>query len=257
MSQIPQYDPPRLTEFGADLNSRVKGFFNFWKTYNEYNFKYINVLRNIIESGGNLGPFQYIASAGVITPLQAVQPVTGTVTIQTINAPAGFNQVSLLATDGFLLGVLGNIASAATVPAGAMVEIRLNLKNNLWYPQASSPGTVVTPPTAIYVPSGYIPAITLGQILLLHPVTDAFTIATNAVGSQGYCVTAPTLLATCSMRKNGTQFGTMQFAAAANVATFTVASPVAFAPGDVYSVIAPSPRDATFADLAFATRGVR
>lgn len=154
MSQIPQYDPPRLTEFGADLNSRVKGFFNFWKTYNEYNFKYINVLRNIIESGGNLGPFQYVASATTIKPLQNVQPITGSVTIQNISTPADFKHVTLLSIDGFTLGTAGNIAAAVTVAAGDSVECHLNMKDSKWYPNAAAGTSGATGPTGPTGPAG-------------------------------------------------------------------------------------------------------
>jgi hypothetical protein len=62
---------------------------------------------------------------------------------------------------------------------------------------------------------------------------------------------------TFSLRKNGTQFATMQFSSGASTATFTAASDTDFAAGDVLTVIAPNPADSTLADIGFALAGVR
>jgi Putative phage tail protein len=74
-------------------------------------------------------------------------------------------------------------------------------------------------------------------------------------GSQGAAATAATATTTFSIRRNGTQIGTMTFASAANTATFAMASATTFNPGDVLAIVAPATPDATLADLAWTIMG--
>ena len=68
---------------------------------------------------------------------------------------------------------------------------------------------------------------------------------------------AATATTAFTLKKNGVDFGTMQFAASANLATFTGTSDTDFAPGDVLTVIAPNPADSTLADIGFSLAGLR
>lgn len=74
-------------------------------------------------------------------------------------------------------------------------------------------------------------------------------------GSAGSAGTAATASATFKIEKNGTQVGTMVFAASATAATFTMASATSFAAGDVLLILAPNPADATLANLAWTLSG--
>jgi len=67
---------------------------------------------------------------------------------------------------------------------------------------------------------------------------------------------AATASATFTMLKNGISFGTINFAAAANTATFTVAADTTFDVGDRLTITAPSPADATLADVFMTLRAL-
>ena len=56
------------------------------------------------------------------------------------------------------------------------------------------------------------------------------------------------------MLKNGISFGTFNFAAATSNATFTVATDTTFDVGDRLTITAPSPGDATLADVFVTLR---
>lgn len=74
-------------------------------------------------------------------------------------------------------------------------------------------------------------------------------------GSTGSAGTAATASATFTIEKNGTSVGTMVFAASATVVSFTMASATGFAAGDVLTILAPSPADATLANIAWTLVG--
>src|ERR1700733_11185787 len=56
--------------------------------------------------------------------------------------------------------------------------------------------------------------------LVIVPLDQAVTFSNLMGASQGYLASAPTSTITLTINQNGTQIGTMVFAAAANVATF-------------------------------------
>lgn len=60
-----------------------------------------------------------------------------------------------------------------------------------------------------------------------------------------------------SLKKNGVQFATATFASANKLAIFACATDTAFAAGDVLTVIAPNPRDATLSNIALTIVGFR
>jgi hypothetical protein len=96
-----------------------------------------------------------------------------------------------------------------------------------------------------------------GATLLQLVAPRAFTLPAGLTGSQGYAGTAPTAVADLDLRKNGASIGTITFAAAANTATFSFASEVAFAAGDRLTVIAPGTQDASLADISITFKGTR
>ncbi|MGE4486378.1 MAG: hypothetical protein AB7C95_00960 [Synergistaceae bacterium] len=88
-------------------------------------------------------------------------------------------------------------------------------------------------------------------LVFQHVAGRAFDVpATAENNSQGYALTATTASASFTLTKNGISFGTMDFAAAGQVATFTVATATSFAVGDVLGIVAPSSQDATLADIS-------
>jgi hypothetical protein len=81
------------------------------------------------------------------------------------------------------------------------------------------------------------------------------TFPAGLAGSYGIGQTAATNSTSYSIQRNGTPVGTMNFAAAATVATFTMASATAFSAGDLLTVVAPASPDPSLAGLAWTLVG--
>jgi hypothetical protein len=81
-------------------------------------------------------------------------------------------------------------------------------------------------------------------------VARAFSIPSGGTLSQGSAGKAAGSAYSFSLNKNGVSFGTVNFAASATTATFTVASATSFAAGDVISIVAAASPDVSIADIA-------
>lgn len=106
---------------------------------------------------------------------------------------------------------------------------------------------------ALFVPGQ--PAATALVFRFVFPRAVSFP--TNLAGSLGLAVTAPTGAAAFTVRRNGTNVGSIDFAAGQTTAAFTLAGGAAFAAGDVLELVAPSPQDGTLADLSITLLGTR
>lgn len=87
-------------------------------------------------------------------------------------------------------------------------------------------------------------------------ISEPSTLFAGMAGSYAKVVTAAAASTVFSIQKNGVQVGTLSFAIAATSGTFTLASDVSFAAGDVLSIVAPT-RDATLAGLHLTIRLLR
>jgi len=76
-------------------------------------------------------------------------------------------------------------------------------------------------------------------------------------GSQGAAGTAATATTTYNIQKNGSNIGTMVFAASATSASFTMASATSFTVGDVLTIVAPASPDATLASVFWSLSGTK
>jgi hypothetical protein len=120
---------------------------------------------------------------------------------------------------------------------------------------AVTPATIASEPFDI---AGYIPGLPGdGAVILRFVASRALQVPAALANSQGLVGTAPTAPADFSLRKNGVQFGLASFAAAATTCTFTAATATDFVAGDLLSIVAPSPQDATLAELAITLASVR
>jgi hypothetical protein len=81
--------------------------------------------------------------------------------------------------------------------------------------------------------------------------------ATILTGSIFKAITAATASATFTLKKNGSSIGTIVFAASSGTGTITFSAAVTFAAGDVITIEAPTPQDATLSDLSFNFLGNR
>lgn len=117
---IPPYQPPS-SDFGSvrsfqELRDRALSWIARYVQYTNDYFQ-VSLLPPLNADFYNFGPD--IASAGVVNPQNYIQMVTGSVAINTINAPIGFaGTVILYARDGFSLTAADNVTPATTVAAG-------------------------------------------------------------------------------------------------------------------------------------------
>lgn len=85
----------------------------------------------------------------------------------------------------------------------------------------------------------------------------AVTIPAGMSGSRAVARVAATAETIFNVRKNGSNFGTITFAAAGTVGTVAAALATAFVAGDVIDVVAPASPDDTLADIAIMLCGSR
>ena len=78
----------------------------------------------------------------------------------------------------------------------------------------------------------------------------AFSLPQNLTGSIAKAGTAATASTVFAIKKNGTQIGTMTFAASGSTASFSFASAVSVAIGDIIDMVAPATQDATLSDIS-------
>jgi hypothetical protein len=91
-------------------------------------------------------------------------------------------------------------------------------------------------------------------MLVVIPLDQAITYAAALAPSQGYLETATTAALVITFYANGTSFGTMTFAAGAQVATFSGGS-VSYPVGTVITAVTPATIDATASNLGFTLSG--
>ena len=132
----------------------------------------------------------------------------------------------------------GGLQSLASVPAYTYM-----VKGNGQAPSTVVSGSYTGKPTANLVLQNYVFAASA-------------TLPAGLSGSRGTAAIAATAMTTFNLQKNGTNVGTMVFAASTTTATFTMSSATFFSAGDVLTVVAPATPDATLANLAWTILGI-
>jgi len=94
------------------------------------------------------------------------------------------------------------------------------------------------------------------ETLLRLPMVRAVSFPADMTESKMIAATAATASTVFSIKKNGTQFATATFGVGGTVATFS-GSLTALAIGDILTVVAPNPADATCGDLGWVFVGTR
>lgn len=110
-----------------------------------------------------------------------------------------------------------------------------------------------TSTASVYDVGGFVPgAPDDGATVFIHAAARAISFPANFGASKGKCLTNPTSTAAFDVKKNGSSIGTISINTS-GVFTFTTSGGTAqsLAVGDVLTVIAPSPADATLADVAY------
>jgi hypothetical protein len=110
-------------------------------------------------------------------------------------------------------------------------------------------------PTSIELSLFAAGELTATELIFRHEATQAFTIPAGMTGSRGSSGVAATGTPALSIKKNGASVGTATWSAAGTTATLAMASPTAFAIGDILSVTGPASPDATLADISLSIVG--
>jgi hypothetical protein len=106
-----------------------------------------------------------------------------------------------------------------------------------------------------YVSGSWPGSPAASQVIERYIFATPVTLPSGLAGSYGTAGTAATAAASFAIEKNGSTVGTMDIAAGANGASFTMASATGFAGGDVLTIVAPASPDATLANLAWTLAG--
>lgn len=93
-----------------------------------------------------------------------------------------------------------------------------------------------------------------GETLLVVAIPEPMTLPAAAVGSWGRCVTPPNGIVRLIIRRNGSDVGTITFAANSARATFAVQSDRSFAAGDLLTIHVPDNPPAGFANYGATLR---
>lgn len=96
-----------------------------------------------------------------------------------------------------------------------------------------------------------------GEVFRRMVFTVAVQFIAGMTDSRANALTPATATAVLSIRKNNVEFGTLTFNVGAAVGVFASAAGTTFAAGDILTIVAPSPRDATLATLAITLTGYR
>lgn len=152
----------------------------------------------------------------------------------------------------------GNHELSIKTPSGTAISVEVGGRKLIYGDGATLQVMAETGLGAPYDVGGTVAGQpTSAAVLLRYPFPRAVRFYSGMPNSKGVVGTAPAAAVEFSIRKNGVQFATMNFAASATTATFTAASDTSFVAGDVLTVVSPSPADSAMADIGFALAGIR
>jgi hypothetical protein len=98
---------------------------------------------------------------------------------------------------------------------------------------------------------------TASQVMGRIIVPRAITLPASLTGSFGSSIVAATGATTLTLAKNGVSIGSINFAAGSTTATFTFASAVSFAAGNILTLTNQSPADASLANVSLTLAATR
>lgn len=182
----------------------------------------------------------YSGSGSLLTNLNASNLSTGTVPVGVLGLTGTASASTFLRGDN--AWVAGPIAPASVGTAGQVLTS--NASNSpVWADKVYEIALSITA-----VP----PANT---IFLTFVGTVSWSLPLNLTGSMARTSTTATGATSLLIKKNGTQIGTINFAAGATSGTFTFATATSFVAGDILTIVAPSTPDTTLANVGITLKG--
>lgn len=165
-------------------------------------------------------------------------------------APVPVTVGSNLSITGGALNAVGAIASFQGRTVAAAVLESADVTGALGY-------TPVATDTIPYdIGGGFSGTGAASQSILYTPILRAITFSANLAGSAAIAKTAATASTVFTIYHNGTNIGTLTYAAASTTGTFSVASGFTTAAGDVLEIIGPATADTTLANVSVSLFGL-
>jgi hypothetical protein len=160
----------------------------------------------------------------------------------------GFTNPMTTAGDIIIGGSGGTATRLGIGSAGQVLEV---VSGAPAWTTPATPGTTAPVALTTYYPG--VPTASANLLKALVPL--AVTFPAGLAGSVAQCDVAPTAAVTCPILHNGTNVGSVNFAASATTGTMTFTSAVTTTPGDLMVVQAQSSPDATFAGPVISLLG--
>lgn len=160
---------------------------------------------------------------------------------------AGAGKVTLTPQSGVTLNANGSLVIAGPMARVTLVKVGANAWDVLKGTGGDAPKRMIS----AFLNGTY----EASEVLLRYTNAVEFTLPAALTGAQFSAGIVSTASSVFSIRKNGTQVGTITFAVGQVVPTVTFTSDVVFAVGDILSLIAPGSPDATLADISLSFVG--
>lgn len=211
----------------------------------------LNEAINLLDRSTNADASVVLADANLtLTAAQlrqnALLTFTGTLTApRVITLPVGKRQILLrnATSGGHLLEVGYATGQRATIPPAASILLQADGTHCVALGGSYEIG--------FYVPGTFTASARLAGLVL----TRRLALPIGLAGSRGFVEAVPTAAAGFSLQRNANPIASITFAAGQATASFSLLSEVILEPGDRLTLVAPSPADATLADLYLTLRG--
>lgn len=226
----------------------------------------INDAFNALEAASN-APIAVDMTAANVTMTEAVFTsgfvfnATGHSVSRTLTFPATVNAVAskrtIIITNGGTADLLIKSGAGATTTLAAGTKAMITIVSTVITVLFQSGGSGTTGDEAIigiFVPD----QPDVSAEIVRHPMVRAIQFPANFSGSRGSVRVNPTGTSTLGVFKDGASVGSIQISTG-GAFTFTSSGGLAvdFAVGQVLTIVAPNPQDATLADIGFTLKGTK
>jgi hypothetical protein len=219
-----------------------------------------NIATSAVAAAG--GAFSVNSSAPLTFNYGVATGSQGTVSNTTFNLTTLFGVTSFTGLTVIVNGVVQMPGLGYTVPSATTVVFSESLlsDSDIMFIYGDLSPTPVLPNILANI-EGYDIAgyynnlLTASDVFFKFVAVRSFNLLANFSGSLAHSDVAATASATFNVQKNGSNIGTLNFAAAATTATFTLASQTFFVAGDRLSIICPSVQDVSLSNVSITLRG--